>query len=111
MAAGNERLMLDTNAVSAFLKRRSATKSSERCSRRTEAPKWTTPACAASWVSIPSAPVRSCGGHGIGGLLELHPAGSQSFYTLAPRLRSAESADRGEQLSPSLLVAIAGPGL
>jgi ATP-dependent DNA helicase RecG len=45
------------------------------------------------------------------GLLELHPAGSQSFYTLAPRLRSAESADRGEQLSPSLLAAIAGPGL
>ena len=32
------------------------------------------------------------------GLLELHPAGSQSFYTLAPRLRSAESADRGEQV-------------
>lgn len=62
------------------------------------------------------------------GLLELHPAGSQSFYTLAPRLRSAESADRGkqvldrgepqsdrgelgadrgEQLAPSLLEAIA----
>ena len=32
------------------------------------------------------------------GLLELHPAGSQSYYTLAPRLRSAESADRGEQV-------------
>ena len=66
------------------------------------------------------------------GLLELHPAGSQSFYTLAPRLRSAESADRGEQvldrgelpsdrgelgadrgeqLAPSLLEAIAGLGV
>lgn len=45
------------------------------------------------------------------GLLELHPAGSQSFYTLAPRLRSAESADRGEQLAPSLLQAIAGLGV
>jgi ATP-dependent DNA helicase RecG len=66
------------------------------------------------------------------GLLELHPAGSQSFYTLAPRLRSAESADRGEQvldrgelgpdrgelgadrgeqLAPSLLVAIAALGV
>ncbi len=32
------------------------------------------------------------------GLLELHPAGSQSYYTLTPRLRSAESADRGEQV-------------
>jgi ATP-dependent DNA helicase RecG len=30
------------------------------------------------------------------GLLDLHPAGSQSFYTLAPRLRSADAADRGE---------------
>jgi ATP-dependent DNA helicase RecG len=66
------------------------------------------------------------------GLLELHPAGSQSFYTLAPRLRSAESADRGEQvpdrgelqsdrgelgpdrgeqLAPSLLEAIAALGV
>jgi ATP-dependent DNA helicase RecG len=59
------------------------------------------------------------------GLLELHPAGSQSFYTLTPRLRSAESADRGElgpdrgelgadrgeQLAPSLLEAIAGLGV
>ncbi|MEB3257024.1 MAG: hypothetical protein VKN83_01770 [Cyanobacteriota bacterium] len=45
------------------------------------------------------------------GLLELHSAGSQSFYTLAPRLRSAESADRGEQLVPSLLEAIAGLGV
>jgi ATP-dependent DNA helicase RecG len=45
------------------------------------------------------------------GLLELHPAGSQSFYTLAPRLRSAESADRGEQVAPSLLEAIAGLGV
>jgi len=31
------------------------------------------------------------------GLLELHPAGSQSFYTLAPRLRPADGADRVEQ--------------
>ena len=66
------------------------------------------------------------------GLLELHPAGSHSYYTLTPRLRSAESADRreqvldrgelgpdrgelgadrGEQLAPSLLEAIAALGV
>ena len=72
------------------------------------------------------------------GLLQLHPAGSQSYYTLALRLRLRDAADRGEQvldrgelpsdrgelgpdrgelgadrgeqLSPSLLVAIAGLG-
>jgi hypothetical protein len=30
------------------------------------------------------------------GLLELHPAGSQSYYTLVPRLRPADAADREE---------------
>jgi ATP-dependent DNA helicase RecG len=30
------------------------------------------------------------------GLLELHRAGSQSYYTLEPRLRVADAADRGE---------------
>ena len=32
------------------------------------------------------------------GLLELHPAGSQSYYTLALRLRLRDAADRGEQV-------------
>ena len=32
------------------------------------------------------------------GLLELHPAGSQSYYTLALRLRLRDAADRGEQM-------------
>jgi ATP-dependent DNA helicase RecG len=52
------------------------------------------------------------------GLLELHPAGSQSFYTLAPRLRSADGADRvkqavdrGEQLDSQLLQAIQSLGV
>jgi len=52
------------------------------------------------------------------GLLMLHPAGSQNFYTLAPRLRPAAGADRGElgadrgePLAPSLLEAIAGLGV
>jgi ATP-dependent DNA helicase RecG len=31
------------------------------------------------------------------GLLELHPAGSQSYYTLAPKLCTAPAAERGEQ--------------
>ena len=57
------------------------------------------------------------------GLLELHPAVSQSFYTLAPKLRLGGVADRGEQaldrgeqldrgepLDPSLVQAIAGLG-
>lgn len=30
------------------------------------------------------------------GLLELHPAGSQSYYTLVPGLRPADAADREE---------------
>ncbi len=38
------------------------------------------------------------------GLLELHARGSQSYYTLALRLRLRDAADRGEQLAPSLLV-------
>jgi ATP-dependent DNA helicase RecG len=65
------------------------------------------------------------------GLLELHPAGSQSYYTLTPKLRlggvadrgeqaldrgelrsdrGEQVADRGEQLDPSLVQAIAGLG-
>jgi ATP-dependent DNA helicase RecG len=56
-------------------------------------------------------------------LLELHRAGSQSYYTLEPRLRVADAADRGErhadrgelgadrgELAPSLQQAIAGLG-
>ena len=52
------------------------------------------------------------------GLLELHARGSQSYYTLALRLRLRDAADRGEQvpdrgeqLAPSLLEAIAGLGV
>jgi len=65
------------------------------------------------------------------GLLELHPAGSLSYYSRVPRLRPADAADRGElavdrgelkpdrgelvpdrgeQLAPSLLEPIAGLG-
>ena len=52
------------------------------------------------------------------GLLELHARGSQSYYTLALPLRLHDAADRGElgpdrgeQLAPSLLEAIAGLGV
>ncbi|MFZ9751969.1 MAG: hypothetical protein ACO3B3_00220 [Cyanobium sp.] len=50
------------------------------------------------------------------GLLNLHPAGSQSYYTLEPRLQVADAADRGElhadrgELDPSLQEAITGLG-
>ena len=52
------------------------------------------------------------------GFLELHARGSQSYYTLALPLRLHDAADRGElgpdrgeQLAPSLLEAIAGLGV
>ena len=51
----------------ASAQRISTMRSSGGCSRPTATPRWTTPASAASWVSIPSVPARSCGGFAIGG--------------------------------------------